>query len=116
MIFRVLDGENAFFNIFSFIEFSEKKNFSTSFFQICENFWKRLNEIVENWENSENRDEKEAKPHVNRFSTDWKKSEYLFASLFFPPGEIDNLLRFTWENIKVKNFFIIEKHNFQSRY
>lgn len=37
MIFRVPDGENAFFNIFSFIEFSEKKNFSTSFFQIYEN-------------------------------------------------------------------------------
>ena len=38
MIFRVPDDENAFFNIFSFIEFFEKKNFSTSFFQICENF------------------------------------------------------------------------------
>ena len=46
------------------------------------------------------------------FSTDWKKSEYLFAILFFPPGETDNLLRFTWENTKVKNFFITEKHNF----
>ena len=70
MSFRVPDGENAFFNIFSFIEFFEKKNFSTSFFQSCENIRKRLNEIVENWENSEIRDEKEAKPHVNRFSTD----------------------------------------------
>ena len=116
MSFRVPDGENAFFNIFSFIEFFEKKNFSTSFFHSCENIWKRLNEIVENWENSEIRDEKEAKPHVNRFSTDWKKSEYLFARSFFPPGEIDILLRFTWGNTKVKNFFIIEKHNFRSRY
>ena len=100
MSFRVPDGENAFFNIFSFIEFFEKKNFSTSFFQSCENIWKRLNEIVENWENSEIRDEKEAKPHVNRFSTDWKKSEYLFARSFFPPGEIDILLRFTWGKYK----------------
>ena len=116
MIFRVPDGENAFFNIFSFIEFSEKKNFSTSFFQIYENLWKRLNEIVENWENFENKGEKETKPHVNRFSTAWKKSEYLFERSFFPPGKTDNLLRFTWRNTRVKNFFIIEKHNFRSRY
>ena len=105
-----------FSTFFLSLKFLKRKTFQqvfSKFVKTSEKDWMKLLKIGKTLEIGV---EKKQNPTWIFFQPTEKRVNIFLWAYFFPPGETDNLLRFTWENTKVKNFFIIEKHNFRSRY